>query len=149
MWVVLGTSDVCSYHRRMIKSWQNIVLVMCLALLQSIAPLLHAHLHDVSIPGKIHFHTLEVDPAYTPADTGVYQLTKHLADEDAIGMESVGKNEFSLSISNLTALISAILVALLPVTQLFMKEAPPRPGALFCPPFLLPYSSAPPPAQLN
>lgn len=133
----------------MIKSWQNIVLVMCLALLQSIAPLLHAHLHDVSIPGKIHFHTLEVDPSYTPVDTGVYQLTKHLADEDAIGMESVGKNEFSLSISNLTALISAILVALLPVTLLFIMDAPPSLGALFSPPYLLPYSSAPPPAQLN
>jgi len=73
----------------MTRSWKNIVLVMCLALLQSIAPLLHAHVHDLSVPGKIHLPTLEVDVADTPADTGVYQIKTHLADEDAIGMESV------------------------------------------------------------
>ena len=133
----------------MIKSWQNIVLVMCLALLQSIAPLLHAHVHDMSIPGKIHFHSLEVNLAETPVENGVYQLTKHLADEDAIGMESVGKNEFDLSVSNLTALVSHILVTLMPVTRLFMMDAPVTPGTLFSTPYLLPFSSAPPPAGLS
>ena len=128
----------------MIRSWKNIVLVMCLALLQSIAPLLHAHVHDLSMPGKIHFHTLEVDVADTPVETGVYQLKKHLADEDAIGMESVGKNEFDVGVVDMTALISRILVALIPSTQLIIADVPAVPGAFASPSYLRPLSLAPP-----
>ncbi len=129
----------------MSRSWLNIVLVMLLALLQSIAPLLHAHVHDLSVPGKIHFHTLEIDVNDTPVDTGVFQLTKHLADEDAVGIESVGKNEFELSVmTDLTFMVSRLLVSLIPVTQLFIIDAPVFNGALFSPPYLLPFSIAPP-----
>lgn len=120
------------------------MLVMCLALLQSIAPLLHAHVHDLSMPGKIHFHTLEVDVADTPVETGVYQLKKHLADEDAIGMESVGKNEFDVGVVDMTALISRILVALIPSTQLIIADVPALPGAFASPSYLRPLSLAPP-----
>lgn len=141
---MLGVLPVCSYHKRMIKSWQNIVLVMCLSLLQSIAPLLHAHVHDLSIPGKIHFHTLEVDVADTPVNTGMYQLKTHLADEDAIGMESVGKNEFNISVIDLMALVSRILVTLIPATPLFIAGAPVFMVALASPPYLRPLSLAPP-----
>lgn len=125
------------------------MLVMCLALLQSIAPLLHAHVHDLSIPGKIHFHTLEVDVNDTPVDTGVYQLKNHLADEDAIGMESVGKNEFDLSVMDLTAIVSRILVALIPVSAVFIADAPVYMGASSSPPYLRPFSLAPPTATAN
>lgn len=133
----------------MSKSWQNIVLVMCLALLQSIAPLLHAHVHDLSIPGKIHFHTLEVDLADTPVQTGVYQLKTHLADEDAIGMESVEKNEFDISVTDVTALVSRILVALIPVSPVFIANTPVLMGALASPPYLRPLTLAPPATRSN
>ncbi|MDR3391652.1 MAG: hypothetical protein P4L77_07950 [Sulfuriferula sp.] len=120
------------------------MLVTVLALLQGIAPLLHAHVHDLSIPGKIHFHTLEVDANDTPGNAGTFQLTKHLADEDAIGMESAGKNEFDLSITDLTALVSHILVALIPVAIVFTVDAPKLLDASSTPPYLRPYSLAPP-----
>lgn len=126
------------------RSWPKIVIVICLALLQSIAPLLHAHVHDMTTPGKIHFHTPVVDVADTPTENGVFQLTKHLADEDAIGMESVGKNEFDLSISNMTALISRILVALMPSAQILFIHVPLFTGTISSPPYLLPFSIAPP-----
>lgn len=128
----------------MIRNWPNIVLVICLTLLQSIAPLLHAHFNDMTTPGKIHFHTPEVDVADTPTQNGEFQLTKHLADEDAVGMESVGKNEFDLSISNLMAVISSLLVALIPTAQILFLPVPVFTGTISSPPYLLPFSIAPP-----
>jgi hypothetical protein len=77
----------------MSKSWNNFVLIMLLALLQGFAPLLHAHVHDISQPGKMHFHAFEFDAPHSPVESGVQQLTSHLADSDAIGVESVGKND--------------------------------------------------------
>jgi hypothetical protein len=133
----------------MIRYWRNVVLVTVLALLQGIAPLLHAHVHDLSIPGKIHFHTLEVDVNDTPGNAGTSQLTKHLADEDAIGMESAGRNEFDLNVTDLTALVSCILVALIPVALVFSLDAPKLGDASSTQPYLRPYSLAPPAARLN
>ena len=80
----------------MSKSWNNFVLVIVLALLQGFAPLLHAHVHDISQPGKIHFHAFEFDAPQAPVDAGVSHLKSHLADADAIGVESAGKTDRDL-----------------------------------------------------
>ena len=41
----------------MTRTWKNLCLVMLLSMLQSIAPLVHAHVGGHFHPGGIHFHT--------------------------------------------------------------------------------------------
>lgn len=81
------------------------MLVMLLALLQCVAPLLHAHAHDVSAPGKVHFHAMEMGDA--PSAPGLHELKSHLADSDAISMELASKNEPDTLIADAVQAISA------------------------------------------
>ncbi len=119
-------------------------LLIWLALLQSIAPLLHAHIHDLSVPDKIHVHSLTIDTNQLPVASGLYQIKNHLADEDAIGMASVGKNEFDLTVMNVLLLTAIILLALVPALRSVWTVAPHITGALRAPPYSLPWSLAPP-----
>ena len=120
-------------------------LLIWLALLQSIAPLLHAHIHDLSIPDKIHVHSLAIDVNQLPIESGLYQMKNHLADEDAIGMVSTGKNEFDLTVMNVLSLIAIILVAFVPTLRVVWTVEPRILRALHAPPYFLPWSLAPPP----
>lgn len=119
-------------------------LLIWLALLQSIAPLLHAHIHDLSVPDKVHVHSLAIAVNQLPIESGLYQLENHLADEDAIGMASVGKNEFDLTVMDVLLLVAIVLLAFVPVLRSLWTVAPRILGALRTPPYSLPWSLAPP-----
>lgn len=126
------------------------MLVLLLALLQGFAPLLHAHVHDVSQPGMPHFHAFEFDAPQSPVESGVQQLKAHLADSDAIGVESAGKNDHEPVVQADAALalptapfsrpfaLAPPLYAFAAVTGFTARSA-----------HLLPPSQAPPGASLN
>lgn len=134
----------------MSRSWNNFVLVMLLALLQGFAPLLHAHVHDISQPGKMHFHAFEFDTPTSSEDPGLQQLKFHLADSDAIGVESAGKNDHE-------PLVQADAAQALPTVPFsrLLALAPPVFSAAVLSRFisrsahLLPPSQAPPGVSLN
>jgi hypothetical protein len=100
----------------MTKSVFTLGLIIWLALLQGIAPLLHAHVHDLSMPGTIHLPALGVDAnaemAVHHAELGWHQLRTHLSDDDAIGVESAGKNEQDLAVLDVFVLLALSLLML-------------------------------------
>lgn len=133
----------------MLRSWKNLFVVLLLALLQGIAPLLHAHVHDFSMPGKIHFHALEIGVPQGQADTGVYQIKSHQADSAAIGMENAGKND-----QDRLVIAPPVLGAASSAFSLLCPRAPPlyapAAAAAFPPdPHFLPPSHAPPGANFS
>lgn len=129
----------------MSKSWNNFALVILLALLQGFAPLLHAHVHDISQPGKMHFHAFEFEAAQASTDAGLTQLKSHLADSDAIGVDSAGKNDHDHVVFD--AAMQALTAA--PFSSPF-AQAPPAlffaalPGFVAFLAHFLPPSQAPP-----
>jgi hypothetical protein len=126
------------------------MLVLLLALLQGFAPLLHAHVHDVSQPGMPHFHAFEFDAPQSPVESGVQQLKAHLADSDAIGVESAGKNDREPVVQA----DAALALPTAPFSRPFAL-APPRAAYVVVTHFpahfahLLPPSQAPPGVSLN
>jgi len=134
----------------MTGAWANFALVILLALLQGIAPLLHAHVHDISQPGKIHFHTFEFEATQAPADAGLTQLTPHLADSGVIGVARAGTNDLD------RVVIDDVMQALMAVPFLspFAQASPAwwfvaLPGFVASFTHFLPPSQAPPGASLS
>ncbi|BBP04078.1 hypothetical protein TPL01_32160 [Sulfuriferula plumbiphila] len=132
----------------MSRSWNNFILVLLLALLQGIAPLLHAHVLEFSMPHKIHIDGLELDLPHSQPDAGVHQLKLHVDDSTAIGMESTGKNDREERVVNAPILGTVAAVLTLP-----RATAPPLPAFLTAstsPPsgfYFLPPAHAPPGAN--
>jgi hypothetical protein len=121
------------------------VLIIWLALLQGMAPLLHAHVHGLSSPGKVHMPNLEIDVEHMTTESGMYQMKKIPADEeDAIGMESVGKNELDISVMDVFLLVAIILLTLLPAPGLVWTNLFRIPAVFRTPAYALPWSLAPP-----
>ena len=134
----------------MSKSWNNFALVILLALLQGFAPLLHAHVRDISQPGKMHFHAFEFEAAQAPVDAGLTQLKSHLADSDAIGVASAGTNDRDHVVFD--DVMQALTAAPFPSP---LAQAPPAlfftalPGFVAFLAHFLPPSQAPPGAFLS
>jgi hypothetical protein len=121
------------------------VLILWLALLQSMAPLLHAHVHGLSSPGKVHMPNLEIDTEHMSTESGMYQMkTTPVDEEDAIGMESADKNDWDISVTDVLLLVAVILLAMLPVQRLLQKNSPRLLCAIPSLPYALPWSLAPP-----
>ncbi|MDA8327853.1 MAG: hypothetical protein M0Z83_02645 [Betaproteobacteria bacterium] len=127
----------------MMKLWLTWGLVVWLALMQGIAPLLHAHVHDLSVPGKIHIQGLDEAMNHLPGKSVVSQIQTYSTD-DSISMESLGKNEHQINLAAVCLLVAVILLALarLPclirITPVYVIDA------LSAPPYTLPWSLAPP-----
>ncbi|MFA5171329.1 MAG: hypothetical protein WC426_07165 [Sulfuriferula sp.] len=119
-------------------------LVIWLAMLQGVAPLLHAHVHDLSSPGKVHMPNLEIDVNHMPIESGMYQMKASLVDEDAIGIESAGKNDSDISVMDVLLLVAVILIAYAPALRLVWTSIPRTLGAFRVRPYALPWSLAPP-----
>lgn len=77
----------------MSRSWNKFTLLLLLAMLQGMAPLLHAHVLEFSMPNKIHIDGMEVDVSHHQQEDGVHQLKLHVDESTAIGMESAYKND--------------------------------------------------------
>ena len=137
----------------MSRSWNNFILVMLLALLQGIAPLLHAHVLEFSMPDKIHIDGMEVDLLHSQTDAGLHQLHLHVDESTAIGMESAGKNdkddkgEMAVSSPMLGVVAAAFTLprATAPPSSPFLAEIAPHPSGFY----LLPPPHAPPGAHLG
>jgi hypothetical protein len=144
LYVDTGVYDVFCYTEEMMKRLLTWGLVIWLAMLQGVAPLLHAHVHDLSSPGKIHMPNLEIDTNHMPAESGMYMMKVNLAEEDAIGMESVGENELDISVMDVFLLVAIILFALLPTPSLVWTNLFRIPAVFRTPAYALPWSLAPP-----
>ncbi len=134
----------------MSRSWNNFILVMLLALLQGIAPLLHAHVLEFSMPDKIHIDGMEVDLLHSQTDAGVHQLHLHVDESTAIGMESAGKNdkdEMAVSSSVLGTIAAPFTLprAIAPPLPAFPAAIAPHPSGFY----FLPPPHAPPGAHLG
>lgn len=129
----------------MIRVWSNFTLIFLLALLQGVAPLLHAHVFEVSIPNKIHVDGLEIEVPYQQVDPGVHQLNFHSDESKAIGMETAGKNnQEEMGVSAPTQGLVSMAFAMLPATApplLMLLTAIRSPLPNF---YLLPPPQAPP-----
>lgn len=126
------------------KSSLTWVLIIWLALLQGMAPLLHAHVHDLYSPGKIHMPNLEIDTNHMSAESAMYQMKANLAEEDAIGMESPGKNEWDMSVMDVFLLVAILVLASLPALGLVWTNLFRIPAVFRTPSYALPWSLAPP-----
>ncbi len=137
----------------MSRSWNKFTLILLLGLLQGIAPLLHAHVLEFSMPNKIHIDGIEVDLAHNKLDAGVHQLHLHADESTAIGMESAGKNdkddkgEMAVSSPILGVVAAAFTLprATAPPSFPFLAEIAPHPSGFY----LHPPPHAPPGAHLG
>lgn len=137
----------------MSRSWNKFTLIFLLGLLQGIAPLLHAHVLEFSMPHKIHIDGLELEQTHDKLDAGVYQLHLHADESTAIGMESAGKNdkddkgEMAVSSPILGVVAAAFTLprATAPPSFPFLVEIAPHPSGFY----LLPPPHAPPGAHLG
>lgn len=132
---------------KMMKSWLTWGLVVWLALMQGIAPLLHAHTHDLPVPGKIHIQGL--DEAMNQAmnhlsGKSVVSQIQTYSTDDSISMESLGRNEHQINLAAVYLLVAVILLALARLPRLIRIPPVYVIDALSAPPYTLPWSLAPP-----
>lgn len=98
----------------MTRTWKNLCLVMLLSMLQSIAPLVHAHVGGDFHPGGIHFHTGNIQ---LHLDDTLASQDHHSADQavleqirpefPAVGMSQGYKKEFFLLLADIPELSCA------------------------------------------
>lgn len=130
--------------------WNKFTLLLLLAMLQGIAPLLHAHVLEFSMPHNIHIDGLEVSVPSHHVDDGIYQLKLHADESTAIGMESAYKNDKRDGVANafmpgMPATAFALPLATAPPLFAYLAAIVPDPSGFH----FLPPPHAPPGAHLR
>ncbi|MHB1332926.1 MAG: hypothetical protein ACYCY1_10035 [Sulfuriferula sp.] len=109
-------------------------------MLQGLAPLLHAHVLEFSMPNKIHIDGLEIDVSHHPVDEDAPQLKLQADESTAIGMQSAYKNDKRDLVVNafvpaMSAVAFTLPLATAPPLFAFLAAIAPHPsGFHFLPP---------------
>ncbi len=84
----------------MTKKWKNLGLIALLAMLQCIAPLVHAHVSDDFHSGSIHFHLNGDILDHDGAVTAKPELSDAKAGFQTVGMAQGYKNDYILFLTD-------------------------------------------------